>query len=164
MTVDTFGDFELVLEWRISEGGNSGVKYNVSEEMSTAHPPEYAALGFEYQILDDDRHPDGVAESHRAGALYDLIAPGPEKKLEPVGAFNTSRIVFDGNRGEHWLNGERVVAFDLETPRFDSLLAASKYAPVEGFARRRRGHIVLQDHGDDVWFRSIKIRELAESN
>ena len=161
MTVETFGDFELVLEWKVSPGGNSGVKYNVSEDLSTANPPEHAALGFEYQILDDDEHPDAEDVTHRSAALYDLIAPGPEKQLRPVGEFNLSRIVFNGPHGEHWLNGARVVAYDLDTPRFDSLLAASKYAPTDGFADRRNGHIVLQDHGDDVWFRSIKIRDLS---
>ncbi len=161
MTVDTFGDFELVLEWKVAPGANSGIKYNVSEAMSTEHAPATAALGFEYQILDDDRHPDAQNGPNRtAGALYDLIPPGPAKQLKPVGEYNEARILFRGAHGEHWLNGAQVVAYDLGSPRFDSLLAASKYAPVEGFAERRRGHLVLQDHGDDVWFRNIKIRAL----
>ena len=161
MTEETFGDFELVLEWRVSPGANSGIKYNVSEAMSTEHPPTYAALGFEYQILDDDRHPDARNGPNRtAAALYDLIPPDATKKLNPVGTFNETRLLFRGKHGEHWLNGEKVVAYDLDTPRFDSLLAASKYQPIEGFAERRQGHIVLQDHGDDVWFRNIKIRML----
>ncbi len=161
MTVDTFDDFELMFEWRISPGGNSGVKYNVSEELSTAYPPEHAALGFEYQILDDDQHPDRVTATHRATALYDLIAPGPEKKLRRINNFNASRIVFVGNHGEHWLNGKLVLTFDLDTPRFETMLAKSKYASIEGFADRRGGHIVLQDHGDDAWFRNIKVRDLS---
>jgi len=161
MTVETFGDFEMTWEWKVTPGANSGVKYNVSEELSTAHPPRHAALGFEYQILDDDRHPDGRIASHRAGSLYDLIPADEQvKRLRPVGEWNQSRIVFHGNHGEHWLNGERVVVFELGTPRMDSLLAASKYRTIEGFATRRRGHIVLQDHGDEVYFRNIKIREL----
>lgn len=161
MTVDTYEDFELVLEWKVSEGGNSGIKYNVSEEMSTAHPPSHAALGFEYQILDDDRHPDAQNGPTRiAGALYDMIPPdSAAKQLRPVGEYNTARIIFQGNHGEHWLNGAKVVEYDLGTARFDSLLARSKYAPTEGFADRRAGHLVLQDHGDDVWFRNIKIRK-----
>lgn len=159
MTVETFRDFELAFEWKVAEGANSGIKYNVSESLSTSHEPSYAALGFEYQVLDDDRHPDAEAPSHRAAALYDMIPPSNAKQLRPVGEWNDSRIVFLGPHGEHWLNGAKVVQFDLDTPRFDSLLAASKYADVEGFADRRSGHIVIQDHGDDVWFRNIRIRE-----
>ena len=158
MTAETYENFELYFEWNISSGGNSGVKYNVSEAMSTAHPPVYAALGFEYQILDDGGHPDArVGATHTAAALYDLIAP-VGKNLNPPGEFNTSRIVFDGNHGEHWLNGVKVLEYDLGTPRMDGLVAASKYKDTEDFAKKRRGHIVLQDHTDAVWFRNIKIR------
>ncbi len=162
MTTETFGDFEFAFEWKVAEGANSGVKYNVSEELSTSLPPRYAALGFEYQVLDDDRHPDGALPSHRAGALYDMIPAGDAKALKPVGEWNESRIVFRGMHGEHWLNGAMVVEYDMDSPRFDSLLAASKYADVEGFADRRVGHIVLQDHSDDVWFRNLRIREPEE--
>jgi hypothetical protein len=161
MTDEAFRDFELVLEWKVSPGANSGVKYNVSEAMSTAEPPASAALGFEYQVLDDENHPDAQNGPNRtAGALYDLIPPGEGKALRPVGEFNEARILFNGNHGEHWLNGVKVVEFELDSPRFAELLAASKYAPLNGFADRRAGHIILQDHGDDVWFRNIKIRVL----
>src|SRR2546428_8735707 len=127
MTVATFGDFELTWEWKVTPGANSGVKYNVSEELSMAQAPNHAALGFEYQMLDDDRHEDGKLPTHRAGALYDLVAPNERKHLRPVGQWNRSRIVFRGNHGEHWLNGQKVVEFELGTARMDSLLAASKY-------------------------------------
>jgi Domain of Unknown Function (DUF1080) len=159
MTVDAFRDFELAFEWRVTPGANSGVKYNVSEELSLKHAANHAALGFEYQVLDDERHPDNQIASHRAAGLYDILAPSGAKRLRLVGEWNSARIVLRGNHGEHWLNGAKVVEFDLGTPRLDSLLAASKYRPIPGFAERRRGHIVLQDHGDEVWFRSIKIRE-----
>ena len=159
MTVDSFGDFEVAFEWKVAPGANSGVKYNVSEQLSMSQAPNHAALGFEYQILDDDRHEDGKLPSHRAGALYDLIAPNARKHLRPVGEWNQSRIVFRGRHGEHWLNGEKIVEFDLGTPRMDSLIAASKYRSIPGFADRRAGHIVLQDHGDEAYFRSIKVRE-----
>jgi hypothetical protein len=159
MTKETFKDFELSWEWKISSGGNSGVKYNVSEELSMAQAPNHAALGFEYQVLDDDRHEDGKLPSHRSGGLYDLIAPNASKKLKPVGEWNTSMIVFRRNHGEHWLNGKKVVEFDLGTPRMDSLIAKSKYRNIKNFAQRRAGHIVLQDHGDEVYFRNIKIRK-----
>ena len=160
MTVDSFADFELTWEWKVTPGANSGVKYNVSEEFSVAQAPNHAALGFEYQILDDDRHEDGQLPSHRAGALYDLIAPGSRKQLRPVGEWNQSRVIFRGNHGEHWLNGQKIVEFDLGTAHMDSLLAKSKYRTIQGFANRRRGHIVLQDHGDEVYFRNLKVREL----
>lgn len=174
MTVDTFGDFELTWEWKVTPGANSGVKYNVSEEMSIAQngsltpsavargaiAPNHSALGFEYQILDDDRHDDGKLLTHRSGALYDMIAPGAAKRLNPVGEWNRSAVIFRGNHGEHWLNGQKIVEFDLGTARMDSLLAASKYRSISGFANRRKGHIVLQDHGDEVYFRSIKVRQL----
>jgi hypothetical protein len=160
MTVDAFGDFEFTWEWKVSPGANSGVKYNVSEKLSVTLDPPNAAKGFEYQILDDERHPDGELPSHRAGALYDLFAPNAKKQLRPVGEWNRSRLVFRGQHGEHWLNDVLIVEFDLGTDRMTTALAASKYKPIAWFADRRRGHIVLQDHGDAVWFRDLKIREL----
>lgn len=160
MTLDTYEDFELVFEWKVAPGANSGIKYNVSEDLSTSVPPEHAALGFEYQILDDDLHPDAENGPNRtAAALYDLVAPDESKPLRAVGEFNQGRIVFRDGRGEHWLNGELVLSYDLESEDFRDRLQASKYQPIPGFADRRAGHIVLQDHGDEVWFRQIKIRE-----
>jgi len=159
-TVETFQDFELAFEWKISLGGNSGIKYNVSEELSLAQAPNRAALGFEYQILDDDLHPDARNGANRtAAALYDLIAP-LGKKLNPIGEFNEARIVFRGRHGEHWLNGVKVLEYDLETPRLADFLAKSKYKNIPGFADRRKGRLVLQDQTDAVWFRNIKIRTL----
>jgi hypothetical protein len=160
MTNATFRDFELAWDWKMTPAGNSGVKYNVSEELSTGMEPPHAAKGFEYQIIDDDRHPDGRLPTHRTGALYDLIAPNENKHVNPVGEWNHSVLVFNGNHGEHWLNGQKVVEYDLGSPAMAKALAASKYAPIPWFATRRTGHIVLQDHGDEVYFRNLKIREL----
>ena len=162
MTVDVFGDFELSWEWKVTPGANSGVKYNVTEELSVQNAPNHAALGFEYQMLDDDRHPDGKLPTHRAGALYDLVAPNEVKHLKPVGEWNRSTVIFRGNHGEHWLNGARIVVFELGTAHMDSLLVASKFHPFQWFGQRRQGggHIVLQDHGDEVYFRNIKVRPL----
>jgi len=162
MTRDTYRDFELTWDWKISRAGNSGVKYNVSEEISMANAPNHAALGFEYQMLDDSLHEDNKVPSHRTAALYDLIPPNANKgmALKQVGDWNRSTIVFRGNHGEHWLNGQKVVDFDLGTPLMDSLMAKSKYRDIKGFAQKRAGHIVLQDHVDEVFFRSIKIRRL----
>ena len=160
MTEATYEDFELRFEWKASAAGNSGIKYNVSESLSTANEPSYAALGFEYQLLDDEQHPDAELPSHRAAALYDLLPANDQKALRPVGEWNRARLVFNGTHGEHWLNGEKVVEYELDSARFDSAFAASKYADIDGFRTRRAGHIVLQDHSDDFWFRNIKIREL----
>ncbi len=158
MTIQTFENFELSLEWKITSAGNSGIKYNVSEEMSTANPPKYAALGFEYQILDDLEHPDAqVSDNRTAAALYGLIAPAG-KIVKPQGEFNTSRIILNGNHGEHWLNGAKVLEYELGTPEMNALIAASKYKNIKDFAAKRRGHIVLQDHTTACWFRNIKIR------
>lgn len=157
MTRETFGDFELRWDWKIGRGGNSGVKYNVSEEISMAASPSHAALGFEYQLLDDSLAEDNKIPSHRAGALYDMIAPSVTV-VKPAGEWNASRLVYRGNHAEHWLNGVKIVEFELGTARTDSLLARSKYRSIRNFARRRTGHIVLQDHGEEVFFRNIRIR------
>lgn len=160
MTIDSFLDFELAFEWRISPGGNSGIKYNVSEEMSVGQTANRAALGFEYQVLDDDLHPDAKNGPNRtAAALYDLIGPA-NKILNPVSEYNTAKIVFHDRHGEHWLNGVKVLQYDLGTPDFAARLARSKYHPIRGFADKRKGHIVLQDHTDAAWIRNIKIRVL----
>ena len=157
MTVDTFGDFEFAFDWKATPGMNSGVKYNVSEEFSLKNAANHAALGFEYQVLDDSLNDDNKIPTHRAGALYDLLVPSAKKQLRPVGQWNTSRIVFKGKHGEHWLNGVKIVEYDLGTPRMDSALAASKYKNIKGFADRRVGHIILQDHNEEVYFRNLKI-------
>lgn len=163
MTEEAFTDFELAFEWRISPGGNSGVKYNVSEEMSVGRTANHAALGFEYQVLDDLLHADAKNGPHRtAGALYDLVPPGPGKVLRPIGEWNSARIVFRGGHGEHWLNGAKILEYELGSPDFKARLAGSKYAPIAGFADRRPGHIVLQDHTDAAWFRNIRIKKLEK--
>ena len=164
MTTDTFRDFELVFQWKVVPGANSGVKYNVSEDLSLAKATNHAALGFEYQVLDDSLNDDNKVPTHRAGSLYDLVAPNAAKHLRRVGQWNDARIVFRGNHGEHWLNGAKIVEFELGTPRMDSLLAASKYHPIPGFAEHRSGHIVLQDHGDEAYYRGIKLRVLRGSS
>ena len=158
---ESFGDFELSWQWKIAEAGNSGVKYNVSESLSAGMDPPHAAKGWEYQLIDDMKAEDTKIANHRTGSLYDLFAPNDKKRVNPAGQWNRSRIVFRGTHGEHWLNGEKVVAFDVGTAAFDSAFAKSKYkAYPSWFPVRRKGQLVLQDHGDMVWFRDIKVREL----
>ena len=154
-----YRDFELTWEWKISVAGNSGLKYNVDEKLSTSMSPPHAAKGWEYQMIDDSLNDDNALATHRTGALYDMLPAGEKKHVYPAGQWNRSRLVFIGNHGEHWLNGDKVVDFDLGSARLDSAFARSKYASYPPwFPVRRAGAIVLQDHNDAVWFRDIKIR------
>jgi hypothetical protein len=158
LTIETFEDYEFKFEFKLVEAANSGVKYNVSEQMSIDFPPPNAALGFEFQVL-DPAHPDAGERFplRISGALYDMMGHEADV-LKPAGEWNEGKIVFIGNHGEHWLNGVKVLEYDLDSPAFAEALAASKYAVNEGFADRRVGHIVLQDHLDEVWYRNLKIR------
>ena len=161
VTVDTYGAFDLQFEFRLTEGANSGVKYFVTEGEGN----KGSAIGLEYQVLDDQHHPDakqGVVGNRTMASLYDLI---PSIKItrdvRPVGAWNSGRIVvYPDNRIEHWLNGYKVVEYQRGTPIYHALVARSKYAQWENFGMAEKGSILLQDHGDNVSFRSIKIREL----
>jgi 3-keto-disaccharide hydrolase len=158
---NSYRDFELAWEWKISEAGNSGLKYNVSEQLSTTMAPPHAAKGWEYQMNDDEKNEDAKLATHRSGALYDMFPANEKKRVNPAGQWNSSMIVFRGNHGEHWMNGQKIVEFDIGTPAFDSAFANSKYSKYPAwFPTRRKGQIVLQDHDDVVWFRDIKIREL----
>lgn len=155
-----YQDFDLSWEWKISVAGNSGLKYNVDEALSTSMPPTHAAKGWEYQMIDDSLNEDNKLATHRTGALYDMLPPNDRKHLNPAGQWNRSMLVFRGNHGEHWLNGEKIVEFDYGTAQFDSAFARSKYAKYPAwFPTRRAGHIVLQDHNDVVAFRDMKIRQ-----
>jgi len=156
-----FQNFELTWEWKVASGGNSGLKYNVSESLSTEMAPSHAAKGWEYQMLDDSLAEDNKIASHRTGALYDMFPPSTANAVKPAGQWNSSRLVFAGKHGEHWLNGIKVVEFEIGSARFDSAFAKSKYAKYPPwFPVRRTGQIVLQDHDAGAWFRSLKVREI----
>lgn len=152
---EIFGDFEFTCDWRIARGGNSGVFYRVDE--SNGKPAWHT--GGEMQVLDDKLHHDGKNPATSAGALYGLIA-AEGKQLQPVGEWNRIRIVAHGTRIEHWLNGQQVVAYDTADDSFRDLVAQSKFKDHSGFAQQSRGRIVLQDHGDAVWYRNLRIRPL----
>jgi hypothetical protein len=154
VTKDVYGDFELELEWRVSPGANSGVFYRATEEGEAVYH-----TGPEMQILDDDKHQDGKSPLTSAGSLYALIAPAG-KALEPVGEWNTARVVVRRGRAEHWLNGGKVVEYEWGSDALAKLIAGSKFSAWPGFAKAPEGRIGLQNHGDDVWFRKIRIRRL----
>lgn len=156
MTKDKFADFELEFEWKVSPGANSGVMYRVAE--SDKDPAWYT--GPEMQILDDDKHADGKNPKTTAGSLYALIAPNSEKKLKPVGEFNSAKIRVKNNHVEHWLNGAKIVEYEWGSPEVKALIAKSKFAPMPKFMAESTGHIVFQHHGDQVWFRNIRVRKL----
>ncbi len=151
MTRETYDRFELMWEWRVASAGNSGVKYFVLEDMD-------AAIGHEYQVIDDARHPDALIGPHRqTAALYD-VAPASNRPLRPAGQFNQSRIVARGKTVEHWLNGVKVLEYELESPALNAAIAKSKFKDVARFGTLQRGHLLLQDHGDAVCYRNIAVR------
>jgi hypothetical protein len=161
VTQQKFGAFDLQFEFKMTEGANSGVKYFVTESEGN----KGSAIGLEYQVLDDDKHPDakqGAAGNRTLGSLYDLIPSVKIKRgLHAIGEWNAGRIVvYPDNRIEHWLNGYKIVEYQRGTPIYNALVARSKYAKWENFGMAEKGSILLQDHGDEVSFRSIKIREL----
>jgi len=161
MTTKSYENYELYFEWRILSAGNSGLKYNVSEELSQKYGGKHSALGFEYQMLDDldTLYAGKLKESQYTGSLYDMM-PANGAQTKPVGEFNSSRILIDGNHVEHWLNGKKVVEYEFGSELLDALFLKSKYKNYPGFHLKKKAHIILQNHTDDAWFRNIKIREI----
>ncbi|WP_339722496.1 family 16 glycoside hydrolase [uncultured Paraglaciecola sp.] len=149
-------NYELNLEWKIQHGGNSGIIYNVKERADLEFP---FLSGTEMQILDNPHHSDGQIVKHRAGDNYDLIESRVVSVL-PAGYWNQVRLIVNKGRVEHWLNGYKVVDVKMYTPAWEALIAQSKFKDWEHFAKTPGGHIVLQDHGDKVWFRNLKLKEL----
>jgi len=162
ITIGQFDNFELQLEWKIGPNGNTGVKYLISEDLIKTGR---SGLGFEMQVIDDDLNPDAKAGkdgNRAAGGLYDLIAPVKSKVLHPVGGWNQAGVLVRGNHVEHFLNGGKVLEFEMGSPEFKARIAESKFKVNPGFGEVKKGHVLLQAHGAEVWFRNIKIRELQD--
>lgn len=156
ITRESFGNFELTLEWKVAEKANSGIMYLVTEEEDAPWK-----TGPEYQILDDMGYGVDVAGLHSSGSMYDLYAPQAAKKCKPAGTWNKARIVLLNGRIEHWLNGILLVECDLNSEDWVTRRDQSKFSVYKRFGRNKEGHISLQDHGNDVWFKDIKIRDLT---
>ena len=152
ITKQKFKDFTLIWEWRISEKGNNGIKYLVTEDRKNAPGPEF-------QILDDKEHPDSkVGPIRQTGSLYDIFPPAADKLLKPVGEWNRSRIIVQGKRVQHWVNGSPVLEYDLESSELLAAIAKSKFKDAKDFGKKIDGHIMLTDHFDECWFRNMRIR------
>jgi hypothetical protein len=164
VTNELYGDFELKLDFRITEGANSGIKYYVDTDLNKGSG---SAIGLEYQILDDARHPDAKLGNHEGSrtlaSLYDLIPADKNKVVNPIGEWNHARILSKDNHVEHWLNGRKVLEYERKSEAYRKLVSESKYVDWPNFGEADSGHLLLQDHGDEVSFRNIKIRNLNQS-
>ena len=155
ITRGTYEQFDFRFEWKVAKGANSGVKYFIIRERGS--------LGHEYQVLDDANHPDGAKGANRqTAAFYDVLAPATDRLLKPVGEFNSSRILVKGNTVKHFLNGKVVLTYKLGSDELKAAIARSKFKNLKVFGQRLPGHILLQDHGDAVWYRNIRIRDLSK--
>jgi hypothetical protein len=163
VTTDLYGDFELKLDFKITEGANSGIKYYVDTEINKGAG---SSIGLEFQILDDAKHPDAKLGNHEGsrtiGSLYDLIQADTSKVVNPIGEWNQARIVSRKNHVEHWLNGRKVLEYERKSPEYLQLVKESKYEKWPNFGEAEKGRILLQDHGDFVSFRNLKIRSFKK--
>lgn len=165
VTRQRYARFDLKLEFKITPGANSGIKYFCQPNLDPitgggAKAKTGSAIGLESQILDDAKHPDakkGRDGNRTMASLYDILTADASKKPNPVGEWNSMRVVTDGAHVEHWLNGKKVISYDRGTPEFRELVAKSKYRKIPGFGEWADGHILLQDHGNTVSFRNVKI-------
>lgn len=151
ITEAQFANFELALEWKVAPGGNSGIMFRVTEDADAAYH-----TGPEMQILDNPGHADGATPETSTGSNYALHAPTKDA-TRPAGEWNSVRILVRGNHVEHWLNGKKIVTYELQSADWKQRVAASKFKDMPKYGMNRRGHIALQNHGDPVAFRNIKI-------
>lgn len=148
-----FTDFEFAWEWRVAPGGNNGVKYFVTEERPQSP-------GHEYQMIDDTGYPGTLGPGHLTADFYDVLPAPADKPIRPAGEWNSSRIVVSGARVEHWLNGRKVLTYDLGSAAVEAGIEKSKFKGHPGFGEKIAGHIMLTYHQDECWFRNLKIREM----
>ena len=154
ITVDQYEKYEFSIDWKISPQGNSGIMYNVTEEYDAAY-----LSGPEYQLIDDEGFPEKLEEWQKTASDYAMYHTS-SRPTNPVGQFNTSKIVVNGSHREHWLNGVKVLEFEAWSPDWENRKANGKWKDVPGYGMAKKGHICLQDHGGGVWFKNIKIRVL----
>lgn len=161
VTEDLYGNFEFQLDFKLTKGANSGIKYFVDTDLNKGPG---SSIGLEYQILDDDNHPDAKLGNHEGSrtmaSLYDLIKVDPDKPVNPIGEWNHARILSKDNHVEHWLNGMKVLEYERKSDAYKKLVSESKYKIWPNFGEADKGHILLQDHGDRVSFKNIKIRPI----
>ncbi len=161
VTKEKFKNFELVFDWKVSKAGNSGVFYHMQESLShesnNGNSPNWLD-NFEMQLLDDIDFND-TAAIRSAGSLYDLIIP-KNKHLKPVGEYNTAKLIVKGNYAEHWINGSKVVSYTNGSPEMNKLLKKSKFSTNPGYGKSMDGLLMFQHHGQQVWFKNIKVRRL----
>ncbi|WP_396603283.1 DUF1080 domain-containing protein [Algibacter sp. R77976] len=161
VTKELYGDFELTVDFKVSPGGNSGIKYYVDSNINKGPG---SSIGLEYQILDDDLHPDAKLGNHEGSrtvsSLYDLIQADLDKPINPVGAWNTAYIISKDNHVEHWLNGAKVLEYERKSDAYRKLVSESKYVKWPNFGELDKGQILLQDHGDLVSFKNVKIHPI----
>lgn len=154
MTIAAYGDFDMRFEWKVTEKGNSGVIYRVAET-----EPYPWHTGPEYQVLHNQGHADGKNPITSAGSNY-AVNPPIKDVTKPVGEWNEARLLARGNHVEHWLNGVKVVEYEIGSPDWEARVKASKFGKIPPYGRTKSGHIALQDHGDVVSFRNLKIKPL----
>lgn len=161
VTMDKYSNFELKVDFKLTEGANSGIKYYVDTELNQGAG---SSIGLEFQILDDAKHPDAKKGNHEGSrtvsSLYDLIKADENKPEKPIGEWNTAHIKSINNHVEHWLNGVKVLEYERKSDAYRKLVSESKYVTWKDFGEADSGHILLQDHGDHVSFKNIKIRPL----
>ncbi len=165
VTTEAYGDFELKVDFKLTEGANSGIKYYVNTDLNKGPG---SSIGLEYQILDDARHPDAKKGSHEGSrtvaSLYDLIQADVNKPINPIGEWNTAHIKSIDNHVEHWLNGTKVLEYERKSDDYRKLVSESKYVKWPNFGESDKGLILLQDHGDRVSFKNIKIKSINNND